>query len=124
MLNTQAELPGPDTPIIDESRLMEEFGGDTEILSELRDLFLEHAPPLYESLLQAMVAQDLTAIARDAHSLKGACATYGAQRIAMVCKAIEMAAEDSNWDDVNSLQDQFVTEFEQTVIAVGAMNLG
>jgi len=124
MTNSEAVLPGPDTPIIDESRLMEEFGGDTEILSELRDLFLEHAPPLYDSMCQAMTAHDLEGIARDAHSLKGACATYAAQRIAMVCKVIEVAAKAGDWDEVSSLKSQFVAEFEQTMSAVGAMNLG
>lgn len=124
MTNSEVVLPGPDTPIIDESRLMEEFGGDTEILAELRDLFMEHAPPLYESMRQAMVDQNLEVIARDAHSLKGACATYGAQRIAMVCKVIELAAKAGDWDEVSNLQNQFVAEFEQTMAAVGAMNFG
>ena len=36
-------LPTPDLPVIDESRLLAEFGGDREILAELRDLFLEQA---------------------------------------------------------------------------------
>jgi len=124
MLNTEAVLPGPDTPVIDESRLMDEFGGDAEILAELRDLFLEHAPPLYESMRQAMVDQNLEVIARDAHSLKGACATYGAQRVAMVCKVIEMAARNSDWNEVSRLQDQFVAEFEKTVAAVESMDFG
>ena len=56
---TDIALPGPDTPVIDESRLMAEFGGDLEILAELRDLFLDHAPPLHEAIKQAIIAEDL-----------------------------------------------------------------
>ena len=76
-MSTEVALPGLEVPVIDESRLMAEFGGDAEILAELRDLFLEHAPPLYEAILQAIETRDLTVIASDGHSLKGACATFG-----------------------------------------------
>ena len=86
-------LPGPDVPVIDETRLINEFGGDQEILDELRDLFLEHAPPLYTAMAQAIREGDCESLARDAHSFKGACATYGAARLAMVCKEFELAAK-------------------------------
>ena len=36
-MSKELDLPGPDMPVIDESRLMAEFGGDREILAELRD---------------------------------------------------------------------------------------
>ena len=67
-------LPGPDVPVIDETRLINEFGGDQEILDELRDLFLEHAPPLFAAINQAIASGDTESLARDAHSFKGACA--------------------------------------------------
>ena len=40
-MSKELNLPGADMPVIDESRLMDEFGGDEEILRELRDLFLD-----------------------------------------------------------------------------------
>ncbi len=109
-------------PVIDESRLMAEFGGDKEILAELRDLFLEHAPPLYEAIKQALGDQDLAVIARDGHSLKGACATYGAPRLAMVCKVIEMAAKAGDWETIDAQRQLFSDEYEKVFEAIGNLS--
>ena len=107
-MSPEYALPGPEMPVIDESRLMAEFGGDREILAELRDLFLDHAPPLFESIRQAIADRELDVIARDGHSLKGACATYGAPRLAMICKVVELAAKAGDWATIDQHQDQFV----------------
>ena len=121
-MSTDLALPGPDTPVIDESRLLAEFGDDPEILAELRDLFQEHAPPLYEAISQAVADQDLEIIARDAHSLKGACATYGAPRLAMSCKVLERAAKGGDWGKINEHLASFRTEYEQVFEAIGSLN--
>ncbi len=120
-MSTDYALPGPDMPVIDESRLMAEFGGDREILAELRDLFLEHAPPLFEAIKQAIADEDIAVIARDGHSLKGACATYGAPRLAMVCKVIELAAKGGDWSTINEHCDVFVEEYQKVFEAIGSL---
>ena len=122
-MSTDFALPGPDMPVIDESRLMAEFGGDREILAELRDLFLEHAPPLFEAINQAIADQDLTVIARDGHSLKGACATYGAPRLAMVCKVMELAAKGNDWSIINDHRDLFAEEYEKVFEAISSLTV-
>ncbi len=104
-------LPTPDLPVIDESRLLAEFGGDQEILAELRDLFLEQAPPLYETIVQALADGDQAVLAKEAHSLKGACATYGAPRLTMVCKEIELAAKAGDVELARAYRDHLVSEF-------------
>lgn len=114
--------PGAEIPVIDESRLMEEFGGDREILAELRDLFLEHAPPLFESILAAMGSRDLTVVARDGHSLKGACATYGAPRLAMVCKVLELAAKEGDQATVAAHRELFVAEYEKVFESISHLS--
>jgi len=121
-VSTEIALPGPEMPVIDESRLMAEFGGDLEILAELRDLFLEHAPPLYEAIKQALGNRDMAVIARDGHSLKGACATYGAPRLAMVCKVIELAAKADDWKTIEAQRELFAVEYEKVFEAIGNMS--
>jgi HPt (histidine-containing phosphotransfer) domain-containing protein len=122
-VSSEPILPGPDTPVIDESRLIAEFGGDREILAELRDLFLDHAPPLFESIRAAVASRDVEVVARDGHSLKGACATYGAPRLAMVCKVIEQAAKRGDWDTIDQHHDLFVAEYEKVFEAIGHLSL-
>ena len=95
-------LPGSEVPVIDESRLMAEFGGDQDILNELRDLFMEHVPPLFKEIEEAVAGGNAEEIAAHTHSLKGACSTYGAPRLAMVCKSAELAARGG---DVQVVRD-------------------
>jgi HPt (histidine-containing phosphotransfer) domain-containing protein len=104
-------LPGPEVPVIDETRLLDEFGGDREILAELRDLFLAQAPPLHAAIIEAMDAGDLSVLVKDAHSLKGACATYGAPRLTMVCKEIELSGKAGDLETARAWRAAFEQEF-------------
>jgi HPt (histidine-containing phosphotransfer) domain-containing protein len=104
-------LPGPDVPVIDESRLLAEIGGDPEILAELRDLFLAQAPPLYTAILAALDSGTVPELVKDAHSLKGACATYGAPRLTMVCKEIELAGKAGDLETARAWRAAFTQEF-------------
>lgn len=104
-------LPGPEVPVIDESRLLEEFGGDREILAELRDLFLSQAPPLFAAILAAMDRAAVGELVKDAHSLKGACATYGAPRLTMICKEIELAGKANDLETALAWRSAFEAEF-------------
>lgn len=111
-------LPGPDVPVIDETRLLAEFGGDREILAELRDLFLEHVPPLVQDILDAQTAGNTDSLEKNAHSLKGACATYGAPRFSMICKEIELWARAGDLDSIAEVMDVFQSEYDALFKAI------
>ncbi len=111
-MSKELALPGPDVPVIDETRLLEEFGGDQEILNELRDLFLEHVPPLYADMEQACADGDKDAFAISVHSLKGACATYGAPRLASICKEMEGWARGGDMESVKASFDHLSREYQ------------
>jgi HPt (histidine-containing phosphotransfer) domain-containing protein len=117
-------LPGPEVPVIDESRLLSEFGGDREILAELRDLFLDQAPPLYAAILQSMDGDNVPNMVKDAHSLKGACATYGALRLTAVCKVIELAGKAGDLETARAWRAVFVAEFAALKDGVTRIALG
>ncbi len=111
-------LPGTEVPVIDETRLMAEFGGDEEILAELRDLFLEHVPPLFQQIEESVAAGNAEDIAKHTHSLKGACATYGAPRLAMVCKTAELAARSGDVQLVKDHMEDIIKEYEKVFQAI------
>ncbi len=122
-MSKELALPGPDVPVIDETRLLEEFGGDQEILNELRDLFLEHVPPLYSDIEQACQSGDEEIFAINIHSLKGACATYGAPRLAMVCKEMEAWARGGDMESVKDAFEHLSREYQlvfEQIKGVGA----
>lgn len=117
-------LPGPEVPVFDETRLMNEFGGDQEILDELRDLFLEHAPPMYAAMSDAIRTGDCESLVRDAHSFKGACATYGAARLAAVCREFEMAAKQNDMAVCQAHVEHLDKEYKAVFEAVGSIGVG
>ena len=120
-MSPDLNLPGPDIPIIDETRMQNEFGGCPEILAELRDLFLEHAPQLYDTLEEALASGEAQVIADTAHSLKGACATYGAERLTIVCKRMELAARADDLDTARAYEAELKAEYDAVLEAVGRL---
>lgn len=117
-------LPGPDVPVIDESRLLTEFGGDLEILAELRDLFMEHVPPLFREIEEAVASGVAEEIAAHTHSLKGACSTYGAPRLAMICKSAELAARAGEIQAVRDHLEDIRVEYEKVCGAISGIGAG
>jgi len=107
-----------DVPVLDQSRLLEEFGDAPEILMELRDLFIQHLPPLLNDIRSAFEAGDCDALSKNAHSLKGAASTYGAQRLFMICKSIEHLARDGELEATRELVSMLTGELDQLTAAV------
>ncbi len=122
-LSTDLNLPGPDMPVVDAERLLSEFGGNQEILDELRDLFLEHAPPMYDSIIAAIETCNAEVLAKDAHSFKGACATYGATRLSQVCKIFELSAKADDLDRCRELIEVFKEEYTAVCTQLGKVGV-
>ena len=115
-------LPADDLPVVDETRLMNEFGGDPAILTELSNLFMEHVPPLYEAIAEAVASGNATDIAAHAHSLKGACATYGAPRLSHVCKEAELAARQGDLQVVSDNLGAIKDELDRVCQKIGGLS--
>ena len=62
-------IPASEVPVLDESRLLEAFGDDPEILVELRDLYVQHCPPLLEEIRVAFESGDGQAVASNAPTI-------------------------------------------------------
>ena len=122
-MSRELNLPGSEMPVIDESRLMAEFGGDKEILSELRDLFLDHASLLHKAIKEAIANGDCERVGREAHSFKGACATYGAPRLAMVCREFEILAKEEDLPTIRANKAHLDMEYQAVFEAIGAIGV-
>ncbi len=104
-----------DLPVFDPSRLLDQFGGEPEILVELRDLFLQDFPQQLERMQSGIAAGDADAVARAAHSLKGASGTFGAERVFQVALAIERLAREGQLDGVTMGLDLLRDEWAKVV---------
>jgi len=65
--------------------------GDTELLLELADIFLQGSQSLLERIEQAIDAGDSTGLYQTAHTLKGSIANFFAQDARDSAYALEMA---------------------------------
>ena len=120
-MSLELTAPGPEIPVIDESRLIAEFGEDAEVLTELRDLFLQHVPSLYNSIHEAITTGDSTVLANNAHSLKGACATFGAPRLAMVCLEFEKLGKSGDMESAQENLALLDEEYEKVFLSIGSV---
>ncbi|BBD06882.1 Hpt domain-containing protein [Desulfovibrio ferrophilus] len=68
---------------------LERLKGDKEFLHMLYQVFLEDLPAKIDTLDKAIQAEDLTTVHRAAHSLKGACATIGADMLHAAAHTME-----------------------------------
>ena len=79
-------------PAIDAARLEEATGGDAEFCAELLDTFLEDATVRVEALALAIAEQRISTIIAESHTIKGASANVGADRMRDLASRIEAAA--------------------------------
>jgi len=74
-----AAVVAPPGKVLDHAALMARLDGDTVLLAEIVELFLESAPRLMRDLKKALAARDGASVERAAHTLKGAVANFGAR---------------------------------------------
>jgi len=67
----------------------ENFGSDEILLCEIATVFIEDVPLLIEEMQQACARGDTATVCRMAHSLKGLCATFGAEPARTYAQRIE-----------------------------------
>ncbi len=110
-----------DIPVLDQRRLLEQFGDEPEIIAELRDLFLEDLPRQIASMREAVAATDCDVVARAAHSLKGASGTFGAERVYHVAQALEQLGREGKLEEVSLGLDLLQEELEKVVVVIRAL---
>jgi PAS domain S-box-containing protein len=74
---------------LDESLALSRVGGDSELLKEVVELFLDDYPSTLEKIKRAVTSRDATAVEHHAHSLKGSVSTFGANRAFEAAFALE-----------------------------------
>jgi HPt (histidine-containing phosphotransfer) domain-containing protein len=96
--------------------------GAGNVLAEIVGEYLVLSDGLRPQLLAAVGAGDLETAQRVAHTLKGASANVGANRLAGVCAEFEAHAREANTEGTMTLVDRFETECSTTLAALRAMS--
>jgi HPt (histidine-containing phosphotransfer) domain-containing protein len=95
--------PPPSDPF-DRAELLRRADGDSGLLSELVALFLAELPSAVSVLERAVEAQDAVAVARAAHSLKGALLNLAAHPASALARDLE---ESSRRNDLGRTRETF-----------------
>jgi two-component system, sensor histidine kinase and response regulator len=69
--------PVPEASPIDWGTVLEDIGGDEELLRELVEAFVATYPETLQEIRQALCHDDLRTVSRAAHKLKGAVSNFG-----------------------------------------------
>ncbi|MBT7164118.1 MAG: response regulator, partial [Victivallales bacterium] len=87
--DTQADAP----PIWDKAGMLERLMDDEELTREIMEAFLEDVPQQIQSLKDYVAGGDAEGTERQSHSIKGASANVGAERLRAVALSMEKAAK-------------------------------
>ena len=88
--------------------------------AEMVNTFLDNAKVTFEQLYAAQAANDIRALERAAHKLRGAASTIGAQNLMAMCEALETSARADHVPDVAGSVAAIETELQQVRLALQA----
>lgn len=109
--------PPDELPIFDRAGVLERLA-DEELVELILDRFLETAPAQLASLRSLLDAGDAAGAERQAHSLKGAAANVGGQRLRRAAFAAEQAARARDLPEAAGQLDEMELEFARFQAAV------
>jgi HPt (histidine-containing phosphotransfer) domain-containing protein len=102
----------------DREKLVELFGDDPDTLAEVEREFFDTAR---EAEHEIAGTDDLDAIARAAHRLKGASGMIGAASLRQIAEAVERAAKASDLSTVRRMHDLFRQEVRRVADQAGLL---
>ena len=86
--------------------------GDSNLLSELAQMFLEEVPDQIGALQEAIDKGDTQALKRITHTLKSSSANMGARRMSRLCLDLEQAGETHDLSAAASIVELLHKEFD------------
>lgn len=110
--------------VINIKKALERLDGDRELLEDLWSVFLEYCPGQLARLKEAMALPDFAAAQKEAHSLKGAAANIGAERLQEAAFQVELASKDSDGEKVCRALEIFEKEFALVMAFLGECAAG
>jgi CheY-like chemotaxis protein/HPt (histidine-containing phosphotransfer) domain-containing protein len=124
-LSQVAKLMTTDTsPPVDWSQIDSASDGDRDFAMELINVFVDSASQTLSQISNALATQDIDAIRRGAHSLKGAAASMGAVGVRQLAADLEETAKGTNVDATALLFEALRNEVTRaTSFMLDKMNL-
>jgi len=111
--STSAANPASPALIFDKAALLGRLMDDEHILRKVLAIFLDHMPRQIEDLQRLLETGDLAAVARQAHSIKGAAANLGGDSLSAAALDAEHAATRGDLTAARESMAQLQADFAQ-----------
>jgi len=92
--------------------------GEESILAKLIDVFLENTPRVLLEARAAVAKRMSPQLERAAHTLKGSCSNFGAERMRKACETLEAVARGGELERAEELINLIEKEFEYVRLAL------
>jgi two-component system sensor histidine kinase/response regulator len=99
------------------AKVLERVEGDTELLLELMDLFIDQCPKLLIGINDAITQNDSKALERNAHALKGSVGNFSADTVYNLALKLELMGRNN---DMSGAREEYILlekEIEQLKLA-------
>ncbi len=103
---------------LDLPQARQNFGCDENLLQEIALVFIEDVPGIVAELEAACLRNDLQTVARLAHSLKGLCATFGAEPARTYAQRLELDATNCRTGVQTERIQTLVDSLHQTIMTL------
>lgn len=106
------------TQLLDWNGALENIGGNEKMLRGLTHLFMNEYPKLLRAIKEAVVDEDTAEVRRNAHTLKGSAAVFGAQPAVDAAYRVETMGRSKDLADVDTAIRKLEYEIERLVPAL------
>jgi HPt (histidine-containing phosphotransfer) domain-containing protein len=111
-------LPEVSSPVFDMEGVLERLMGDRDLAWAVIDGFLGDNHSQIQELQDFLSRGDVDGSRRQAHSIRGAAATVGAERLLMTALAMEQAAQTGDLRSVEKAMEELKADFLEFESAV------
>jgi HPt (histidine-containing phosphotransfer) domain-containing protein len=98
--------------------LLDNLGGDTELLDRVTTLFKENTPAYLAQMGQAIAQRDALALEKLAHTLLSSLGIFGAYRASDIARTLQVAGQLENFDEAGKCFIELKNETERIYAAL------
>lgn len=106
------------TGVFEPQKMLENIGGDRELLEQLLSMFLDRHPTMLSDIATALAQQDSRSLERAAHTLKGTAGNLCAPAVVLLSGQLEAMARLNNLREAPNLLSQLESKVYQLVEAL------
>ena len=108
------------SPPFSRAILLDNLGGDTELLDRVTTLFKEKTPAYLAQMDQAIARRDAPALEKSAHTLLSSLGVFGAYRARDIARTLQVTGQLENFDEAGKRLIELKNETERIYAAIAS----